>query len=107
MANNFTYDVEFIPFTNIKDFIPLNDQPNPYNHSYEPNTPCTDFRFNSFKTMVCVIMKKTDPDNNLYNGIVMSCKHYTEQQLHYNIQLTKAMGISTIHFNVLTKTLTK
>ena len=50
MADNFTTDIKFFPFTNIhdKDFIALNYQINPYNHSYEPNTPCTVFNFSSF-----------------------------------------------------------
>ena len=48
---------------------------------------------------VCDYEKDIDPDNNLYNDILMSCKYYTEQQLNSNIQLSKAMGISIIHFN--------
>jgi hypothetical protein len=49
--------------------------------------------------MVYVTMKDIYPDNNLYNDILMSCKYYTEQQLNYNIPITKAVGISIIYFN--------
>ena len=48
---------------------------------------------------MCDHEKHIDPDNNLYNDILMSCKYYTEQQFNSNIQLTKAVGISIIHFN--------
>ena len=41
----------------------------------------------------------TRESNNVYNDILMSCKYHTEQQLNYDIQLTKTIGISLIHFN--------
>ena len=114
MANNFMYDVESFPFTNIndKDFIALNYQTNPYNYSYELNTPFTVFNFSSFNYKdygVCDYEKDIDPDNKLYNDMLMSCKYYTEQQLNFNIPPTKGMGISIIHFNArnLNKSLVK
>ena len=51
------------------------------------------------RLIICDHEKDIGPNNNLYSNILMSCKYYTEQQLHFDIQLAKAMGISIIHFN--------
>ena len=75
VVKTFTYDVESFPYTNIndKDFIALNYQTNPYNHSHEPNTTFTVFNFSSFNYKhygVCDYEKDIYPDNKGYFNVL-------------------------------------